>query len=267
MTRILLSAMALLFLAAFAQAKLEIQNVQAVYGPVGPERDSLDVYPADEIFFRFTVGGVKADAEGRAEVNIAMKLTNADGDLLLAQENPLRVPLSLGGDSFPSNTRIALGDQTAPGEYTLTVTVVDKLSQEKVSFQRKIVCKPVTFALVAAEFFYDMDGKMPAPAGGVVGQVIHFRSRVIGFDKSNDKIDTTMTAEIIDPQGKNVLPKPIVGEIKQDDPDVVRKVNFVTFRSQLLLNRPGNFTFRIKVVDNNSQKTAAFEAPIRVTTP
>ena len=48
MTRIGLAVVGVLLTAAAAQAKLEIQNVHASYGLLGPERKSLDTYPGDD---------------------------------------------------------------------------------------------------------------------------------------------------------------------------------------------------------------------------
>lgn len=264
MTRIGLAAAALLLATAAAQAKLEILDIQAAYGALGPERKSLDVYPSDEIFFRFTVRGATLDADGRVDALIAMKLTNAQGDVLLHQENPLRVNLSLGGDSFPANARLALGERPTPGEYILTITITDKRSSEKASFQRTITCKPSEFVLVAPEFSYDPEGKLPAPGRGVVGQLLYFRLRAIGIDRTQEKIDTAMSVQVLDAAGKEVLPRPITAEVKNDDAQVVRKVTSVTYRAQLLLNRPGDFTIRVSITDRIAQKTAHFEAPLHV---
>jgi hypothetical protein len=267
MTRIGFAMAAVLLGASAVQARLEIGSIQAVYGALGPERKSLDVHPNDEIVFRFTVSGARVDADGRVDATIAMKLVDANGDILLVQDNPLKVALTLGGDSFPAHARIGLGERVAPGEYTLTVTILDKLSLEKASFQRKINCVPTEFALVAPEFFYDPEGKVPAPAGGSVGQVLHFRARAIGLDRSQNKIESALAVEILDAAGKDTLAKPVTAETKNDDAEVVRKINSITYRAHFLLNRPGEFTLRVSVTDRIAGKTATFEAPLKVTAP
>jgi hypothetical protein len=267
MVRSGLSVAMVLLAAAVVQAKVELRNVQAAYGIFGPERKSLDMYPGDEVLFRFTVVGVRLGDDRRTDAVMAVKLTTADGDVLLAQDTPLRVLLGLGGDSFPAQARINLGERTPAGDYTLTVTVTDKLAGEKTSFQRKLTCKPIEFALVAPEFFLDPDGKIPAPAGGLVGQALFFRLRAVGLDRSQDKIDSTMEMHVLDAQGKDVLPKPVTVEVKNDDAEVVRKASIITYRGSLFLNRSGEFTLQIVVTDRIARKTARFETALRVTPP
>ena len=51
MTRLVIS-LAVLLTGTNAYAKLEIVNIQAAYGEVGPARSSLVYYPGDEILFK-----------------------------------------------------------------------------------------------------------------------------------------------------------------------------------------------------------------------
>src|SRR5262249_8063982 len=162
-----------------AQAGLELRDIQAAYGPLGPERKSLDVYPGDEVLFRFTVNGARLGKNGRTDGEMALQLANASGKVVFEKKDDVQAMLGLGGDSFPAHTVIKLGDQVPAGDYTLTATLIDKLSLEKASFQRKLTCKPTAFALVAPEFAFDPEWKVPAPAGGLVGQVLYFRLRII----------------------------------------------------------------------------------------
>lgn len=267
MTRSWLAAAVVLCCATTAQAALEIKNIQAAHSVLGPERKGLDYHPGEEVVFRFVIAGARVNAEGMADVTLALKLTNSNGDLVLAQDAPLKLVLGLGGGSFPAHTRINLGERTQPDDYTMTVTIVDKLSLEKTSFQRKITCKPPEFALIAPEFFYDQDGRVAAPCGGVLGHFLHFRFKVIGMDRGRDKLDVAMEGQVLDAQGKEMMPKPITAEVKNDDAEVVRKVGTLTFRGHLMLNRVGDFTLRLIITDRQTNKTTKFEAPLRVTAP
>ena len=91
--------------------------------------------------------------------------------------------------------------------------------------------------------------------------------RAIGIDRTQDKIDTAMTLEVLDAQGKEVQGKPNTGEVKNDDAEVVRKVSSVTYRGSVFLNRPGEFLLRVTITDRLGKKTAKFETPLRVTSP
>ena len=66
-------AFLLLFAVAPAFAKLEIRNVQPAYGPLGPARTSDDVYPLDEYGVRYQIAGVKADMDGKADLEVGVR--------------------------------------------------------------------------------------------------------------------------------------------------------------------------------------------------
>src|SRR5205823_14418607 len=83
-----------------AQAKLQIENIQASYGPYGPERKSLDLYPFDVLFMRFTVTGLKTAAAGNVDAVIKMRWADAKGNVLDETTYPLSGILHLGGNSF-----------------------------------------------------------------------------------------------------------------------------------------------------------------------
>jgi hypothetical protein len=55
--RITLATLFLVLAVQAAHAKVEIKDVQAAHGQLGPERASLEYLPGDEVFFRFTVTG------------------------------------------------------------------------------------------------------------------------------------------------------------------------------------------------------------------
>jgi hypothetical protein len=251
-----------------AQAKLEIQNIQPVHGPLGPVRPNLDVYPHDELLFRFVVTGAKVDPEGKFDATLMMHLTDPSGKVLVDNEKiPLKGVLTLGAQTYSGTARLNVGEEIAPGEYTFTVTMRDNLSGEEASFQRKLTAKPVGFQIVAPRFFYDPDGKVPAPAGGLVGQNLHFRLQAIGFDRSLGKIDTAMTVQVLDAEGKELLPKPLLAELRAEDAATVKKVSSATFNGSLALTRPGRFTLRITLNDRLGKKTTQFETPLDVRAP
>ncbi len=250
-----------------ADAKLEIQDVKAVHGPLGPERKSLDVYPGDALVVRYTVTGVRADAEGKVDVVKTVRLLDAAGKELLKQEQPLKGLLPLGGGRFQDVANLNIGDRVAPGDYTLSVAVKDNLSSQTASFERKVVCKEAAFAIVAPQFFYDADNKITAAAGGFAGQTLFFRLLVIGFDRTRARLEHEMTVQVLDAQKQEMLPKPISAEFKSEDAETIKKAVSLTFRGNLVLNRAGEFTLRITVTDRLAKKSTVFEAPLRVTAP
>lgn len=253
--------------AAPAWAELRIENIQACYGRLGPERKSLTCYPLEEVEFRYVIKGVRVDAAGKIDGELTMQITDPNGKELLNRKSPLAAILALGGDSLPGHASLVLPPELPAGKYTMSVSFRDNLAGESAQFQREIVLKPTEFAIASPRFYYDADGKVPAPAAGLVSETLHVKLRVIGFDRSQGKIDTDMEMEVLDSAGKSVMPNPIRAQLQNDKPDVVQKAPYLTFSGELSLNRAGDFTLRVKVNDRVGKKSAQFETPLRVTLP
>jgi len=250
-----------------AQAKLQIENVQACYGPFGPERKAFELYPFDNLFIRFTVTGLKTDAAGKADTTVKVKLVDAKGRVIGEYTFSSTGLLTLGGQSFLVFVNLPMRDQVPIGKNTLMIMVSDKLSEESASFERPITGKKGKLQIVALEFFHDADGKLPASTNGALGEPLHFRLRVIGFDRSKEKIHTELAVQTLDAEGKENLPKPQVLNFQEKDARAVQNTGFVFFTSSIGLNRVGKFTLRITVTDRSTNQSTKLEVPVTVTAP
>jgi len=266
MTRLGLTAVVLLLSTGSAFAKLEVGSVQASLGPLGPERLSSDYFPHDEVFHRCTITGLQCDAAGSIDVLLESRIYNAAGKETQSSRDPLKGKLELAGGSFAGTSVVRLGEQFAPGDYTLIVTVKDNLSGEQAQFSRKFTVKPPQFAIICPRFFYG-DTEQPAPAGGLVGQLLRVRLKAIGFQKSQGKIDAELTVQVLDEQGKELLPQPKRGALKSDDVKEVRAATTLNFTEVIGLNRPGLFTLRLVVTDKIGKQTTSMDVPLTVKAP
>jgi hypothetical protein len=255
-----------LMCAAPVQAKFEIRDVQASLGPLGPERKSAEYVAGDEVFFRFTVAGVRTDDDGWARAEIRMTVTDAKGKVITRDESPFQQMIDLGGGSVPASASFNVGEDVPPGEYELAVVFTDLLARESVSFKRKVVCKAEEFALVRVRFSHDAAGMVPAPVGGTVRQKLFVRLKAVGFARK-DEIDVEMEMTVLDEKGKPVIPKPIRAAAHTEKPDEVKHATSVTLPGTVGLNRPGEFVLRIVVTDKLTNKKLTFETPLRVTAP
>jgi hypothetical protein len=267
MSRTLLAAALLALAASPALAKLEVEKVEACHGRLGPVRKTLDFYPYDEVVFRFTVTGARADDDGKLDLELAWKLLDDRGKEALAKKRALKGQIVFGSDSFPESVSVLLPEPVIAGDYTLKVTIKDNLSGDETGFEKKLHLKATEFAIVSPQFFHDGAYTVPAPAGGVVGEQLHFRLWTIGFDRSQGKIDNEMTVQVLDKANKELLPKPLRLAAEQEDPKIVRDLPALDFGGSLVLTRAGEFTLRVTVTDRNSKKTATFESPLKVTAP
>jgi hypothetical protein len=267
MRRVLLATVLLVLTASPAFAKLEIEKIEACHGRLGPVRKTLDFYPYDEVFFRFTVTGAKADDEGKVDVEMAWKVLDDKGKEVASRKVPGKGPVVFGNDSFPASANFYLQEPIVAGEYTFKMTVKDNLSSEEASFERKLNLKATEFAIVSPQFFHDAAYTAPAPAGGAVGEQLHFRLLTIGFDRSQGKIDNEMAVQVLDKDKKELLPKPLRLVAEKSDEKIVKELPALDFGGSVTLSKAGEFTLRITVTDRNSKKTATFEAPLKVTAP
>ena len=110
-----LAVAALSLSAAPARTTLEIRNIEAAYGPVGPVRPSADYYPGDEVFFRFLIAGAQLDAAGKMSCDLVLTLTGPGDRVLLNHAFPVGGVLALGGDSFPGSAQVTLGGEVPRG--------------------------------------------------------------------------------------------------------------------------------------------------------
>ncbi|MCE9534532.1 MAG: hypothetical protein K8T89_25930 [Planctomycetes bacterium] len=247
--------------------KLEITKMEGAQGPLGPVRETLDFYPLDEILFRYQVAGAKTDADGKTDVEVEMKLTSPTGKKVFDTKNTAKRLLSLGANTYPAFVIMNVPENAPPGEYTLSLNLTDRIGKETATIERKLTCKPISFQIVAIRFWRDPDGKIPAPAGGMVGESVHFKLRVIGFDKSKKKVQTTLSITVLDDKGKPVHEKPQIIKAELNNPDDAVKATQVNYNGLLYLNRAGNFTLVLAVDDVLGDKKVKFETPLKVLAP
>lgn len=266
MARAGLAVVLLLFGATAARADLTLRNIQAAYGTLGPERKSIDYFPYDEVFFRYTITGLQTDRQGDMDVLIESRIVDENGKVIPGSRDPVKGKLHLAGGTFSGSSTVRLGNQFPPGEYTLTVMVTDNLASESVQFSRKFRVKPAEFAIVAPRFFYG-DTATPAPAGGMAGQLVRVKLKVIGFEKTANKLETELEVQILDGDGKDMLETPRRATLTSSDPTEVRNATHLNFTELIGLNRAGTFTLRLTATDKIGNQTTTLELPLKVSQP
>lgn len=266
MARSSLAVVLLLFGATAARADLALRNIQAAYGALGPERKSVDYFPHDEVFFRYTITGLQTDRQGDIDVLIESRIVDENGKVIPGSRDPVKGKLHLAAGTFSGSSRVPLGSQFAPGEYTLIVMVTDNLASESVQFSRKFRVKPAEFAIVAPRFSYG-DTATPAPAGGMIGQLLRIRLKVIGFEKTANKLETELEMQILDADGKELLETPKRATLSSTDPAEIRNATHLNFTELIGLNRAGTFTLRLTATDKIGNHTTTLELPLKVSQP
>jgi hypothetical protein len=266
MTR-LIFGLAVLAGTTTVQAELKIDKVRAAYGIVGPERQSLEYYPNDEILFRYLLKGVKTTAKGEVDINITIRVSDASGNPLLENTIPIKGVAALGGECVPGSAHVMLNDGMKPGKYLLRVQARDNLSGESAYFEREVILKEAAFTSVSQRFFLDADRKVPGGASGTVGQSIYYRLGVIGFDRSKGRIQTNLEVQILDRDGKQTLAMPLRVAFNNEEADEVKQISLINFTGFFALNRAGSFTLQFTLTDSIGNQKSRFEVPLEVHEP
>ena len=242
--------------------ELKFEDIEARHGPLGPVRDSLDVLPYDPIDFAANLSGILTTHAGTIDFSWTMKVANADGQTVFRKEGKATDAGGMLSGKFPFSASLTLPDN--PGTYTLTINATDNLSTQITSFTRQLTVKPAEFALVGLRFYRDKEGNAPSAAGGAAGQMLFAKLRAIGFDRTLNRIEVAMTVQLLDKDGKPVLPRSITAEGATDDAEIVKQSPYVEFDAQLPLQQAGDYTLRIVLHDKLGNNFTKHEVPIHV---
>lgn len=265
MSIVWLAPIVLLGTAASDESTLDIREVRAAYGPLWPERVSLDYYlPRDLIYFRYLLVGAKPTDKKRLDLDIDLKLTNSSGEVVFFKNTtnegePLLVSRPLWCEAY-----LPLTESWPPGEYTVSVAVTDNVTAETATFERTIRIKSAEFAVQSVQFYYDSTGKVPAPARAQVGQTLFSRIIITGCESSEGKVEIAQKCKVLDAETKAV--------VKVTEATVLGKSvlpsSCVTFNgSSGRLLYPGHFILRFSITDRVANKTIRFEIPMCVMDP
>ena len=263
--RIALATLLLAVAAQAAHAKVEVRDVQAAHGLLGPKRSDTNYLPGDEVFYRFTVTGARTNSDGRLSGEIRLTLTDAAGKTLLHETSPVRHQLAFGGDRFPAKAAVELGHQFPPGEYRLAVEYKDLLADEANGFEQTFTVRPTEFGLVRVRFAADEAGRAPTRVDGVAGQPLHITLAAVGFDRTRGAIDLEMDVRVLDARGRPAAPAGVRAAVRNADPDTVKAATHANFTAELTRTRPGDFTLRVTITDKPTGRAVTFDTPMRVT--
>lgn len=251
-----------------AQAgKLELTNVRPTFDTFGAPRPNNQVVPGDTFWLAFDVDNITVDKNNKATYSVRQEVQDSKGKVIFAEDTkdrPLTADLSVGGNRVPVSLKTDAGLDTAPGEYTLKVSVTDHLAKTTAAAERKFQVLAPTFGLVRLRTSYDPAGNVPAPMVGVPGQFVHINFAAVGFARDAKKQpNLVVEMNIVDEKGKPVLLKPDSGTINEKN-GIPESTRGVPMGFVLALNRPGKFTVELKATDQVSKKTSTLKFPLTV---
>jgi hypothetical protein len=265
----MLSSVALVAALSLAPAQagqLQLTNAHATYGMLGATRTDLKFLPGDNFFLAFDIEGLQVNEFGRALYSMAIEFVNKEGKSQFkkaAGDTDLEANNLLGGNRVPAFAFAEIGTDTAPGEYTLRVTVTDRSTKKSQTLSHKIQVLPKGYGMVRIHSAYFAREHVPAPPYCVVGQTIMINCGVTAFDrdKKTKQPNVSFELRVLDESGKPTVAKPDVIRIEKDVDESwsVLEIPFV-----VPLNRPGKFTLELKATDMITKKSATTTLPLQV---
>jgi hypothetical protein len=244
--------------------QISISNVRATYGILGGVRPDNRLLPGDTYFLSFDINGLKVDKAGKVAYSMGMEVTNSKGKVIYGREpQKLEQFISLGGSRMPVFTWVDANINQEPGEYTITVSVADRVTNKRQSLTRKFETLPKDFGLVRLMTTYDPDGHQSAPPMGVAGQRLYINFFAVGFerDPKRKQPDVAVEMRVLDEDGKPTVADPFEGGVSDK---VAQDVLGIPMSFTLDLNRPGKFTVLLNATDRVSKKTSKLSLPITV---
>ena len=252
-------------------AALDVTNVRPTYGLLGAPRPDSKFLPGDAFYLAFDLENLKLDANGNAVYAMSIEVTDAKGKPHYQNKGLDKIVATnyFGGNKLPASAHVDIGLDQPPGDYTLKVNVTDLSAKKEKAITHKFVIQPLTLGITRLTMSYDANGNLPAPMVGVVGELLTVNYVVVGFERDKTKKpqpNFTIAMNILDENGKPTLAKPIADKIPNPTsiPEVDPRLKTIDIHYSLPLNRPGKFTFEVKVTDALSKKTATVRFPLTV---
>jgi hypothetical protein len=250
-------------MAADQADSLKLVNVRSTYGVLGPERKANKLLPGDVYFVAFDIEGIKSDASGKVLYSMGMQITNSEGKVVYGEEpRKLEAYNALGGNRIPAFAHALVGFNLPAGTYTMKVTVTDRSTKSSQDLTRSFDVLEKNFGLVSLMTSYDPEGRVSAPAGGVVGQILWVNFAAVGWGRDNTKkSDVALEMRILDDSGNPTVAKPGAIESHDVQPD---SAVAIPASLSLPLTRPGKFTVKLMANDRVTKKQSEITFPLVV---
>ncbi len=253
----LLSLAALAIIPNFASA-VEIKNARPCYMSLGATRFDAKYLPGDVVFLTYDIEGLGIDPKSKLTGYVTiLELVDPLGKIIFKNESKLtEVMPQLGGTRMPGDLHVILGPKQGPGNYSIKLSVHDKVGKDSKAIEFKFAVLPEDFGLVGVS----------APAIGFPGQRYVLGLALINLGLDAKKLpNVEVTLRILDRKGTEVAPA-VQSFLPRDLPEDtdLTKANFVELPQLIYLNQTGQFLVEVIAQDKLSKKTAKVQYPLTV---
>jgi hypothetical protein len=227
--------------------------------------------PGDVVCLLFNVEGLQIKDDGRVSYSMGLEVSKKGQEKPVLKREPqdMEATNSLGKGTFPSLAIWPIPrDSDAPGEYTLKLSIKDRLSGKAAKpaiLTKKFEVVPSKLGFVQVHLTTPQGD--PTPPVGVAGQKIQMFYNLVGFDidKKEKQASVSIQVRILDSDGKPTLAKPYKGDLKADARSAPGMMVMVPFPIEL--NRPGKFKIELKAACNVSGKKTEQTLDLNVLPP
>jgi hypothetical protein len=254
---------ALLSLIPAEPASLTVTNVRMTYGVLGPPRSDTKFLPGDDFVLSFDIDGAKVNAAGKVLYSVGMEVSDNKGKVRFRQlPNELEAAAPSGGNRLPACASVQIGLDQEPGQYTVKVSITDRVAGATREITRTCAVLPKGFGLVRLTTTSDPEAKVLA-ASFQQGQPgwINFAAVGFGQAKSTGQPHVSVVMRVTDEAGRSALTKPSLGEITKDVPASARAL---PMQFALAINRTGKFTVELTATDLVTKQSVNLSFPVTV---
>jgi hypothetical protein len=246
-----------------ASAPFNLANARTTYDMFGAPRPDTAFLPGDKLVLSFDIEGMQPDAAGKVLYSIAMEVTDGKGAAQLKQApRDQEATLALGGNHVPAFASLQIGMDQPPGDYTVKLTVTDRVAKASKTLTKTYQLLPKGFGLVRLSTTQDPGGQYPLPFPAE-GQPLWVNFVAVGFarDQGKGQPNLSVMLTVLDETGKPTMARPFTGEVNQNIPP---QAQALPLQFLVDLNRAGRFTIALAATDQVSGKTAKLSFPVVV---
>lgn len=243
---------------------LRLTQLKVRDGRFGPERQGFDLRPNDEVVLSFAIEGLSTDAERNVRARLDFEVRDASSNVLLQSEEGIEHRLGLGGDFLTGSVQVGMSEETAPGEYTVAVKVVDEETGETADCEQVLRLLEPEWSIVRPRLYLDATRTIAAGTRLLAGQTLYFSLRVSGVNRLATHIESMLVVQVLEEAGKRQVAPDVSHLLESYDREVVSTAQTLDFEGEVPLNRPGSFVIRFVARDEGGGRVATHDIPIQV---
>ena len=254
---------------AEAGVKFEVRGLQPTYHRFGPVRKDMTYRPGERLCLRYDLYGCGLNDARATDVDVSYRIVNAEGKVRQATSHAIEIAPWSAEDAFVRvMDRCILDDMRRPGKYTLEIALEDRITGQEASASLLFTVKPTELAVVSPRFYHDENRTCPAPLSGLINQCIYLDCDVLGEDRSQNKVDVSVSVDLVDAAGKSVFQGPDVFGLVFEGDQMPRNISqHLGVHWRFDFRRAGKYKLRIAVFDKLGGGTAKLELPLEVRRP